>query len=319
MIQEENKKVKFLKSNSLKKQEDKKISNKKLYGYVSNVDDISMTSKTKDRIQDCGTFLEFYSDVTLENIKLHSGNFCGNRFCPICSANKSRKDSYILKLMVDYLSTQYKFVFMTLTVKNCLANDLDETIKFMNKSFKKFREILDFKTAFKGYLRKLEVTYNPIRDDFHPHFHLLLAVKPSYFHDTKLYMSHDRVLELWQRSCRDDSITQVDIRKYRDGETKSIFEITKYMAKDSQYLYSKDVFKVFYKALKGKNLLTYNGVFKEALTLYNEGKLDYLREVNDIDYFYKIYSLWTKQGYNFNKIIELTEEEKSIYKDELLD
>lgn len=67
---------------------------------------------------------------------------------------------------------------------------------------------------------------------------------------------------------RDETITQVDVRKL-DME-KGILEIAKYSSKDSDYLISDDVFDVMYKALKGRQVITYNGVFKEAAKLYKK-------------------------------------------------
>lgn len=50
----------------------------------------------------------------------------------------------------------------------------------------------------KGYTRKLEITYNEERDDYHTHFHVLIAVNKSYFNQATQYISRDRWLELWQ-------------------------------------------------------------------------------------------------------------------------
>ena len=69
---------------------------------------------------------------------------------------------------------------------------------------------------------------------------------------------------MWKSAKRDDTITQVDVRKLDLSlDDKGILEIAKYSAKDSDYLKSQDIFDVIYKALKGKRLITYNGVFKE--------------------------------------------------------
>ena len=37
--------------------------------------------------------------------------------------------------------------------------------------------------------RKLEITYNKERDDYHPHFHVLITVNKSYFTDKDYYIS----------------------------------------------------------------------------------------------------------------------------------
>ena len=71
---------------------------------------------------------------------------------------------------------------------------------------------------------------------------------------------------MWRKAKRDESITQVDVRKLE--LEKGVAEISKYSAKDSDYLITQDVFDVMYKALKGRQIITYNGVFKESAKLY---------------------------------------------------
>src|SRR5699024_12721974 len=73
-------------------------------------------------------------------------------------------------------------------------------------------------------------------------------------------------------------ITQVDVRKVRSLKENRIFEIAKYSAKDSDYLQNQKVFEVFYKALKGKRLIVFSGLFKEAMTIFKNGELDEYKE-----------------------------------------
>ena len=44
-------------------------------------------------------------------------------------------------------------------------------------------------SVIKGYVRKLEITYNKERDDYNPHFHVLIAVNKSYFTDKNYYIN----------------------------------------------------------------------------------------------------------------------------------
>ena len=48
--------------------------------------------------------------------------------------------------------------------------------------------------------------------------------------------------------------------------------------------YSQEVFDVFYKALKGRKTLTYNGKFQELKKLYKANKLDDFKPVDDTQY-----------------------------------
>ena len=95
-----------------------------------------------------------------------------------------------------------EIIFLTLTAPNVSAEELNDEIKHYNHSFKKLMERKEVKAIVKGYARKLEITYNEERDDYHPHFHVLIAVDKSYFNNNRLYISRDRWLELWQQGTK---------------------------------------------------------------------------------------------------------------------
>ena len=61
-------------------------------------------------------------------------------------------------------------------------------------------------------------------------------------------------------------------------------EISKYVAKDFEYLAHKEIFDVFYKSIKGKQLITYNKIFKDLAKQYDAGELDYLKEIDETKY-----------------------------------
>jgi hypothetical protein len=156
----------------------------------------------------------------------------------------------------------------------------------------------EVKTAVKGYVRKLEVTYNKDRDDYHPHFHVILAVDKHYFNNKRQYIKRDRWLELWQQSTKNPLITQVDIRRVKHTDNKKeISEIAKYSAKDSDYLQDETVFDTFYKTLSGKRLIVYSGLFKDASTLYETKALDHYKDMDPTYYIYQIFYHWGKTDY----------------------
>src|SRR5699024_11385430 len=59
---------------------------------------------------------------------------------------------------------------------NVPADELNDEIKHYNQSFQRLMQRKEVKQIVKGYARKLEITYNEERDDYHPHFHVLIAV-----------------------------------------------------------------------------------------------------------------------------------------------
>ena len=258
-----------------------------------------VTENTLELIKECNTFMMMVADESMENKKQHKGNSCKNRFCPICAWKKARKDALALSIMMAYLKQEEKkeFIFLTLTAPNVSAEELNDEIKHYNHSFKKLMERKEVKAIVKGYARKLEITYNEERDDYHPHFHVLIAVDKSYFNNNRLYISRDRWLELWQQVTKNPLITQVDVRKVRNSKDDKVYEIAKYSAKDSDYLQNEDVFKVFYNALKGKRLIVYSGLFKEAMTLFKSGELDEYKEKDTTKYVYAIMYNWGNKKY----------------------
>lgn len=281
-----------------------------------------VSDKSFERIKECNTFLFMVADKTMEKTKLHRSNNCDNRFCPICAWKKSRKNALKISVLMQYLREEEKkdFVFLTLTAPNVKADELDDEIEHYNKSFQRLMQRKEVKSAVKGYVRKLEVTYNKERDDYHPHFHVILAVNKSYFTDTKAYISRDRWLELWQKSTKNNLITQVDVRKVKATDNKKeVSEIAKYSAKDSDYLEDEKVFDTFYKSLSGKRLIVFSGLFKDASKLYENKELEKYKELDPTQYIYQIFYHWGQQKYLETEKKLMTEDMQKEVNNQMLD
>lgn len=274
-----------------------------------------------DLIRECNTFLSFVADKTLEKQKLHKSNLCKNRFCPVCAWRKARKDALGLSLMMQYIKQKEdkQFIFLTLTTPNVTVEHLESEIKNYNKAFKKMIERKKVKSIIKGYVRKLEITYNQKRDDYNPHFHVLIAVNKSYFKDTKAYISQKEWLEMWRDVTGNSEITQVHIQKVKQNNNKELYEMAKYSGKDNDYLINQKVFDAFYKALKGKQVLVYSGLFKDARKKLKNGELDYLKEVDPTEYIYQIFYTWNKKEYLASEIFDLTESEEQEINHQMID
>lgn len=280
----------------MEKYTQKKLKNQLLQSLIGN----HVSEKTLERIKECNTFLFMVGDKTLEKTKLHRSNNCENRFCPVCAWKNARKNAMKLSILMDYLSKeeQKEFLFLTLTAPNVKEAELQDEIKHYNQSFQRLMQRKEVKTAVKGYVRKLEVTYNKDRDDYHPHFHVILAVNKSYFNKQNVYIKRDRWLELWQQSTKNSLITQVDVRKVKQTDNKKeISEIAKYSAKDSDYLQDKTVFKTFYQSLTGKRLIVYSGLFKQANKKYENKELEHYKQQDPTHYIYQIFYHWGRTDY----------------------
>ncbi|AWI95025.1 MULTISPECIES: protein rep [Staphylococcaceae] len=272
-------------------------------------------------VEDCNTFLSFVADKTLEKQKLYKANSCKNRFCPVCAWRKARKDALGLSLMMQYIKQQQKkeFIFLTLTTPNVMSDELENEIKRYNNSFRKLIKRKKVDSVIKGYVRKLEITYNKKRDDYNPHFHVLIAVNKSYFTDKRYYISQQEWLDLWRDVTGISEITQVQVQKIRQNNNKELYEMAKYSGKDSDYLINQKVFDAFYKSLKGKQVLVYSGLFKEAKKKLKNGDLDYLKEIDPTEYIYQIFYIWKQKEYLASELYDLTEQEKREINHKMID
>ena len=310
------------KNNTIEKCTKKKLKNPKFSSYIEPL----ISKKMMKLINECGDLLMFLSDFEMENKKLHKGSFCKNRFCPMCSWRMACKDSLKISILMEHLRKEEnkEFIFLTLTAPNVIGDKLDDEIKHYNKSFERLMKRKEVKNIVKGYIRKLEITYNSdvsskSYNTYHPHFHVVIAVNKTYFKKSDLYISQQRWLELWQEATGDSSITQVDVRKSKSNNLKEVYELAKYSAKDSDYLISRPVFNVFYKALKGKQLIVFSGLFKDANTMYENGELDYYKVSDEIEYVYMMCYQWKQREYENTKIRELTPQEKKQFNKNLVD
>lgn len=256
--------------------------------------------KKATRLLDCSTLLLFnVLDESRHHLKLKSMNSCRVRLCPVCAWRRTLKISSHARKIFGYLEEhypdKYSYLLLTLTVPNCPAETLSDTITHLMKSFDRLFKRKEVKNIVRGWYRGLEVTHNHnLRsnsyDTYHPHFHVLLVVDKNYldrFDVSRGYISHDRWLKLWQECCRDESITQVDIRTVKPKKVKSpnsdnlsssgllnaICEITKYTVKDKDYILpwdwelSQDIVKTLDNALANRRLVAWGGVLKEIKSI----------------------------------------------------
>lgn len=325
--------------NILEKCIDKKLRNIKLVDLIEG----NVTERTLERIEECSSFLQFIGNKDLSQRKLITANFCKNRFCPFCAWRKSLKEALQVRICMKHLKLEeaQDFYFLTLTAPNVPGEELEKEIKHYNASFKRLMQIKEVSEVIQGYARKLEITYNseefiteelygrmkkyfdykgfkvgdlnPNFDTYHPHFHIILCVNRNAFKKRAML----DWLELWRQATRNKDITQVQCDKINMeiGTSKEALEIAKYASKDSDYLHSKEVFDIFYRALKGKRVLVYSGNFKEAVEMYKRGELDVYKDVDREEYIYMLMYEWLDKNkvYREFKKRELTKKEKEKY------
>ena len=276
----------------------------------------NITENRIDRVKSCSNYFTAVADRTLQKSKIVKAIRCRDKFCPVCQKIKSTKNALAIEAMYNYLkdTTKLNYLFITLTAPNVKGDKLSKELSDYTSSFKRMIKTKKIEKINKGYIAKLEITYNTEDDSYHPHYHVLMAVPNQYFKNNNYYIKQNEWLEIWRKTKRDKNITQVDVRKVRnkniDGISSEVLELAKYMAKSADYFNSLDVFETYFNETHKKRFMRYGGLFKEALKDFKQGRLNKYINVNVIDWYFIIKYSYGFEGYEKNSIRNLTENEK---------
>ena len=258
-------------------------------GYLALAYD-EIDKKKAERLRSCGKFLLFDVDEN-NNKRLVSANSGRVRLCPLCAWRRSLKCFHDTMQIVQYMQENEPkaYIFVTLTVKNCVAEKLSETLDLLFSAVKRLYERKEIKSAWKGCVRNLEVTHNcdvdsADYDTYHPHFHMLVAVNKSYF-KSRDYISRDKLRLLWADCLRikDEKYRenlQVDIRACQGTDAHAVAECSKYATKASDYLIfddwdlTVDTVRTLDKALANRRLVNYSGIMRDVKRLLKISDVD---------------------------------------------
>lgn len=148
---------------------------------------------------------------------LLTGKYCNARWCIVCNRIRTAK---LIRQYSDPLKTLEKKQFVTLTVPNVSGENLPETINKMYSAITRIRKNLTktYKQKMEG-IRKFECTFNPVRVDFHPHYHMILAGGEEVA---------ENVINLWLGQFPEANRKGQD---FRIADDNSIIETFKYFTK----------------------------------------------------------------------------------------
>lgn len=243
--------------------------------------------KRQVRVHSCSTYFEFASATDGSGLHLHKANFCKDRLCPQCNKRRSLKIFGQTSQIMDVLDTDpagYQYIFLTLTLRNCPSPQLADTLNLFQIGW---RWLYHDTSLFRprkgrhsrsealicGSFRSLEVKLARDGRSWHPHLHIILAVRPDYFTGPDYLETRDWV-KLWRRACGldYDPICYVEAVKpnsageYRDA----VAEVSKYPVKGYDYLMQDSldlsVSRVLplLLSLTGRRLCSYTGCFAKA-------------------------------------------------------
>lgn len=156
-----------------------------------------------ERLNLCSNFLTFtcsLDELGCKILKLRDAHFCRLRHCPVCTWRKSlgwRARFYraLPNVLRDY--SGYSFIFLTLTVRNCTLEELRAFLQLINKGWTLLTKRKGFPGV--GWIKSVEVT-RAADENAHPHLHILMMVKPSYF--SHGYWSQVKWTETWQSAAK---------------------------------------------------------------------------------------------------------------------
>lgn len=175
------------------------------------------------RMRDCGGLLRFGWSTFVETgenrLRLREAHFCRVRHCPVCQWRRSlmwqaRFYQSLPRIVANYPDSRW--MFLTLTVRNCPIEELGDTLTLMNTAFKRMEKRKELKPV-QGWIRTTEVTRGK-DGSAHPHFHTLMMVSPSMF--TRDYITHYRWMELWRDCLRIDYDPNIDVRTVKPKRIK---------------------------------------------------------------------------------------------------
>lgn len=156
----------------------------------------------------------------------------------------------------------YRWLFLTLTQKNCAISELKTTLQHMNRSFQRMSQRKLWPAE--GWLRSTEVTRGR-NGSAHPHFHCLLMVRPGYF--GKNYIRQDEWVQLWRESMRLDYDPVLDCRAVKRGKQpmQLVPELLKYCTKESDLVADREWFLELTRQMHKMKCITTGGILKEYL------------------------------------------------------
>ena len=279
-----------------------------------------LDQKKAERCEKCSKIVVWshqrHIETGKERLKIKKKSSCHVRFCACCCWDRQRKLSKIvhetLTMLLDEMKLRYLFV--TFTVKNPEIKDLRQSINEMQAAFKRMSQSAKWEKSILGYCRVLEIT-KPKKatqqGKIHPHFHALLAVKPSYFKKSDKYLNTKDYASMWQQALRADYTPVCDVRivhprgakKGQVTEVESVSsnamvaavaEMIKYPMKDTDLKkFTVDDFKIIDEQMKKVRAINFGGVLKVMKKKYAD--LDKVElEAEDLKFWIEVQELITQ-------------------------
>jgi len=153
----------------------------------------------------------FCASYVVKEEDRYKSKYCKNRWCLVCNRIKT---AYYIDLYTPHLDTWKDKHFVTLTAPTIKKAHLQNEIAEYLKAFVRIKDRLRKQGIKLKGIRKLEVTYNPVKNWYHPHLHLIIEGKEN---DEKL---HDYWLEEFPNAVQ----WAQDVKEATPGSIKELFK-----------------------------------------------------------------------------------------------
>lgn len=221
-------------------------------------------------------------------LRLREARFCRVRHCPVCQWRRSLMWQARFYQSLPTLVEAYpkaRWVFLTLTVRNCPITELGDTLTRMNAAWQRLKDRREFAPVL-GWVRTTEVTRGQ-DGSAHPHFHALLMVPPSWF--GKDYVAHAKWVDLWGECLRADYAPNVDVRTVKSRAPKSgqtptdataaalqgaVAETLKYATKPADMMADESWFLELTRQVHRRRFISTGGTLKDVLKVDEETDAD---------------------------------------------
>ena len=222
-----------------------------------------------ERMTFCSELLDFTLKPTDDEsyaLKLSSARFCRVRHCPVCQWRRSlawKAKAYKVLPQIVEKYPKHRWLFLTLTQRNCKITELRETIQLMNKAFKRLTDLKAFPAI--GWLKSVEVTRGK-DGSAHPHFHCLLMVPGGYF-SGRDYLKQAEWVAMWRKCLRLDYDPVLDVQAIKKGSQpmQLVPELLKYCTKESDMTVDREWLLELTRQMHKLRAIATGGVLKEYL------------------------------------------------------
>jgi plasmid rolling circle replication initiator protein Rep len=236
-------------------------------------------SRYSERIGECSQWLTYAMQSNDEGqikLKLREARFCRVRHCAVCQWRRQlmwRARFYKALPEIQKAFPTARWIFVTLTVKNCELTELRVTLNWMNTAWSKLTRRKEFPAL--GFIKSVEVTRNAENGTAHPHFHCLMLVSAGYF--KRGYLSHAKWQELWQSCLKTDYAPMLNVKVVKSTKgtlddspeasnaamLRAICETLKYAVKPSDLLADPKWLDELTKQLQKTRAVSVGGCLKE--------------------------------------------------------